>query len=246
MDFETIKFPIAGIVQRQIHFTDELHHYAFSFSSPYVYEEPKKHKDMKAFLIGEYDPFNMSKQTPQKIYSYFTIDKNKETYLDKKENLDRKVISIFNGDDELIGKLDVLSPHSRFLKFSSQYPNILFDGAGEPVGFCHYQPTLKRKSIYAFQPSFTGLHKEIKQDTIRELENQGVIRCIFSYDLLRTDTNFRTKLETMFSSEKKAESIQNRIMMIQKPESNDRALLYLSGVLAFFWDTMIEFPLNEN
>jgi len=40
--------------------------------------------------------------------------------------------------------------------------------------------------------------------------------------------------------------IQNRINMIQKPNSDEAALLYLTAMVAFFWNTMIELPLTEN
>ena len=246
MNFDAIKFPVAGIAQKQIHFTDEIHNYAFSFASPYIYNEPRRYKEKNAFLLGAYNPFNPELQVPEKIYSYFTVSDKKEPYRDKKLNLNCSKVQIFDESDQEIGHMDVLFPRNRFFKFSVMFPNILYNASGEPVAFCHYQPALRRKCIYSFQSSFDGLYKEIKQEAIRDLENQGIIRCHFTYDLVRRDSDARKMLETIFSSEKKSELIQNRINMIQKPNSDEAALFYLTAMVAFFWNTMIELPLTEN
>jgi hypothetical protein len=246
MDFDSIKFPLAGIVQRQVHFSDEQHHYAFSFASPFIYQEPQKYKEKNAFLIGKFDPFNMTDKGPEEVYAYFVVDKNKAPYLNRKLNLNQKMITLYNGNDEVLGKMSVLSPRSRLMRFSPQFPNVLYNAEDQPVGFCHFQPKLQRKCVYALTPAFNELTQEVTQDSIRELENIGAIRCIFTYDLLRIETDFRKRLETLFSAEKKSEQVRNRIMMIQKPEDDKKALFYLTAIVAFFWDTMIEFPLAEN
>jgi hypothetical protein len=64
--------------------------------------------------------------------------------------------------------------------------------------------------------------------------------------LIQRETDWRKKLETLFSTEKKAESILNQIVMNQKPESEEQFRLMLTGIIAFFWTTVIEYPLNEN
>jgi hypothetical protein len=82
-------------------------------------------------------------------------------------------------------------------------------------------------------------------DKLRENENNGVVKCHFTYEIIRKDCDTKKKLESLFSAEKKAEMINNRINMIQKPESGERAVLFMTALVAFFWNTLIDLPLME-
>ncbi len=246
MFFDNIQFPIEGIVQKQVHFSDINHNYVFSFTSPYIYEEPKKYKDMNAFLIGKYNPFNQNHQSPEEIYAYFIIDPKRDDCLNKRYNLKKQMIDLYSGDNEKIGSIGVFFPKHRFLGFSTKIPHVLYNKTGDPVGFSLYQPKLRRKSIFSFRDVPEFLKTEISDDTILELEQKGEIKRHFTYELVQRETDWKKKLETYFSAEKKAENILNQIIMNQKPENEEQFLLMLTGIIAFFWTTVIEYPLNEN
>ncbi len=246
MNLEDIKFPIEGNVQNLVHFSDNQHNYAFSFASPFVYLQPEELKAKKAFLIGSYNPFNPGQQTPEKIFSYYTVSEKKERHPIKKLNANRKRLTLMNGNHEKIGGLDILSPHNRLFKFDGMLPNLLYDSQENVVGFCHYQPVLRRKCVYSFKPSFDRLNENILINDIRELENSGTIKCHYAYEIIRKDADAKKRLEALFSAEKKAEMVSNRISKIQITDSEEQTLLFLTAIIAFFWDTLIDLPLMEN
>ncbi len=245
MNFEDIKFPIEGNVQNLVHFSDSQHNYAFSFASPFMYEQPAELKLKKAFLLGSYNPFYPGTQTPEKIFTYYLTPDKKERNPVKNLNADQKNVVFMNGDGLQIGSMNILSPHNRLLKFDGMIPNLIYDAEGNVAGFCHYQPSLRRKCVYSFQPSFEMLNENLQIDKLRENENSGAVKCHFTYEIIHKDSDTKKKLEAMFSAEKKAEMINNRINMIQKPESNERAELFITALVAFFWNTLIDLPLME-
>lgn len=246
MNLVDIKFPIEGNVQSLVHFSDGQHNYAFSFASPFVYQQPEELKEKKAFIIGSYNPFNSGNQTPEKIFSYYTVSEKKERHPLKKLNANQKRLTMMNGNNEKIGALDILSPHNRLFKFDGMIPNLLYDSNEKLVGFCHYQPMLRKKCVYSFKPSFNRLTERIRIDDIRELENSGVIKCLYAYEIIHKDADAKKRLEAIFSAEKKAEMVSNRISKIQMQESEEQSLLFLTAIIAFFWDTLIDLPLMEN
>lgn len=245
MFFDQIQFPIEGIVQKQVHFSDVNHNYAFSFTSPFVYEEPVKYKAMNAFLIGKYNPFNQNLHAPEEIYTYFIINPNKYDYLGGKTNLKQQKIDLFNGSDEKIGSIGVLYPKHRMLRFSTKMPHLVYNREGDPVAFCLYQPKLRRKTIYSFKDVPEFIQREIHDEQVLELEQKGIIKRHFSYELSQRESDWKKKLETYFSADKKSENILNQVLMGQKPENETQFLLMLTGIIAFFWTTVIEYPLGE-
>ena len=44
IDFNAIRFPVEGTVNRIVHFSDTFHQYAFSFVSPFVYQQPAEYQ----------------------------------------------------------------------------------------------------------------------------------------------------------------------------------------------------------
>ncbi len=170
MNFESIRFPIQGTVQKLVHYLDDTHQYAFSLASPFVYDEPQQYKQRNAFLIGKYNPFDPNSQTPDKIYAAFTLDKNRTDYPQPKMNLKQQRIQIEKQPGENLGAIDVLFPRTRLLKYSVQVPNIVYDSQAKPVAFCLFQPKLHRKSIFSFKPSFAQLHAEPTDEKVRQLK----------------------------------------------------------------------------
>ena len=246
MNLEKIKFPIEGNIHSQVHLSEYQHNYAFSYASPYMYEQPADFKEKKAFLIGAYNPFNPSAQLPEQIYAYYLISDDKGRHPNKKLNADLKKVQFSDGDHNTIGSMDILLPHTRFLKFEGMIPNPIYDAEGQIVGFCHYQPALRRKCVYSFQPAFTQFEENISPDKLREYENSGIVRSHFTYEIIKKESDTKQKLEALFSAEKKADLVKNRISMIQKPESDKQALLFITAIIAFFWTTLIDLPLIEN
>lgn len=246
MNFEKIQFPLEGNIHSQVHFSDRQHGYAFSFASPYMYEQPADLKQKKAFLLGAYNPFNQDAQVPETIYAYYLVPEKKLHHPNKKLNANLQTVPLLDGENNPIGSLDILSPHSRFLKFEGKIPNIIRNAEGKPVGFCHYQPELRRKTVYSFQAAFDQLEKKYTPEDLRPFENDSIIRLHFTYEVVRKESSAKQKLESLFSAEKKADLVKNRINMLQKPQNDQQALLFITALVAYFWVTLIDLPLAEN
>lgn len=246
LDFNTIRFPVEGTVNRIVHFSDTLHQYGFSFVSPYVYDQPAQYKARGAFLIAKYNPFNPDINHPEEIYGYFIAeDDSKKTVVDAKRNLNAKRVRLFDSDDRELGSLEILTPKNRLFGFKTNYPNRIFDADGKAVGFAHFQPQRQRKAVYSIT-SDSDLDRPLTLQDILSLETEKKISMRFAYGLQQKELDFRSRLEAMFSPNKKSESILNQINMPVVVEDYAENLRYLLSAVAFFWTTIIDLPVMES
>ncbi len=246
IDFNSIRFPVEGTVNRIVHFSDTFHQYGFSFVSPYVYDQPAQYKARGAFLIAKYNPFNPDINHPEEIYGHFIAeDDAKKTVVNAKRNLNAKRVRLFDGDDRELGSLEVLTPKNRLFGFKTNYPNRIFDAGGTVVGFAHYQPQRQRKAVYSVAPGF-DFDRPLTLDDIRSFETEKKISQRFTYGLQQKELDFKGRLEAMFSPNKKSESILNQVNMPFVAEDYAENLRYLLSVIAFFWTTIIDLPVMES
>ena len=114
IDFNAIRFPVEGTVNRIVHFSDTFHQYAFSFVSPFVYHQPAEYQKKGAFLVAKYNPFNPDIDAPEEIYRFFIPeDESRKVLLDKKRNLTARRVHLYSADEEPLGAVEVLYPNHR-------------------------------------------------------------------------------------------------------------------------------------
>lgn len=246
IDFNSIRFPVEGTVNRIVHFADTFHQYGFSFVSPYVYDQPQQYKARNAFLIAKFNPFDPDINHPEEIFGYFIADDDsKKAFTDPKRNLNAKRIRLFDGSDQNLGSLEVLTPKNRLFGFKTNFPNRIFDADDNPVGFAHFQPQFHRKAVYSVASGF-DFDCPLKIEDIRTLESEKQISQRFTYGLQQKEMDMRSRLEAMFSPNKKSESILNQINMPLLSEDYQENLRYLLSVIAFFWTTIIDLPVMDS
>lgn len=245
LDLRSIRFPVVGTVNKVVHFSDMFHQYAFSFISPFVYDEPATYKARGAFLLAKFNPFNPNPNQPEEIYGYFIPDADsKKRVLNRKLNQAAKTLRFFTGDDTEVGSMEILIPNNHFFKFSPFYPNRIFDLNGNTIAFCHFQPQYARKCVYTFGEGFDLTRELIPTEAI-ELERSGVLTLQFAYNLRQKEVDFKARLEAMFSPSKKSENIINQIAMGKLNETVEANDLLLLAVVGYFWTTVIDLPITE-
>lgn len=245
MKLQNINFPVEGIVQDFVSFSDNYRVPTFSFASPIRYKGLDDLKEKQAYLIASINPNASGVVKKEEIFSYYIAEKDKSKHpSNSKVNLQK--IILYNDEDQNMGELDLVLPRSHFFKFSGKYPNVVKNSSGEPVAFCYFNPEKLQKSIYTFTSRFTAFTEEIKADKMKELEEQGIVKKIYTYSLVNKDVSMSERMEMFFSPSKKSESILNRISMDNLPESDEAGLLYLTAVMAFFWTTYIDLPMLTN
>lgn len=246
IDFSSIHFPAEGTVTRVVHFSDMAHQYAFSFASPYIYDRPTKYKARNAFLITKQNPFNPNSSEPDEIYAYFIQDGNEVApRVVRSKNISGRMVHLFDGADQPLGSLEVVTSNNRLFGFNPNYPNRIFDENGNVTGFAHYQPKRNQKALYQCGADF-DLERPYRLEDIRELEGAEKIRLMWTYGLEQKTLDFKSRLEAMFSPSKKAESILNQIDMKVRSENDRDNLRYLVAMVAYFWTTVIDLPVLDN
>ena len=246
MDYSTIKFPIEGNVQDYVHFRDSERNYAFTFASPFQYTYPEGLKAKKAFIVGRIDPFDRKQKGADEIYFHYVALPEKKPYPEKKANANVHTVQLFSGTDKLIGSIEVLSQKGAFRRLNGDYVSVVRDIENKPIGFCAFDSAAKSKSVFLAKDDFDHFYEKMGPEILKEWENAGVIRRIFTYDIVKVEASSRERLESIFSPSKKSEMSNQRLHMIQKPESNDEMEICLAAIFAYFWQTYIELPLFTN
>lgn len=246
IDFSNIQFPAEGTVTRVAHFSDTAHQYAFSFASPYIYDRPTKYKARNAFLITKQNPFIPDSSDPDEIYGYFIPDGSEiAPRVVRSKNISGRMVRLFDGADQPLGSLEVVTSNNRLFGFNPNYPNRIFDENENVVGFTHYQPKMNRKALYRCGAEF-DLERPYRLEDIREFEAAEKIRLMWTYGLEQKALDIKSRLEAMFSPSKKSESILNQIDMKVRSEDDRENLRYLLAMVAYFWTTVIDLPVLEN
>ncbi len=246
IDFNAIRFPVEGTVNRIVHFSDTFHQYAFSFVSPFVYHQPEEYQKKGAFLVAKYNPFNPDIDAPEEIYGFFIPeDESRKVLLDKKRNLTARRVHLYSADEEPLGAVEVLYPNHRLFRFVTTYPNRIFDAAGNRIGVAHFQPARHRKCVYSCAKDFDW-ERSYSFDEMVDAEKAGKVELRFSYGLQQKEMDLRSRLEAMFSPSKKSESILNQIDMPVASTDDRENLRYLLAMIAFFWTTVIDLPIFDS
>lgn len=240
MNYNELNFPIEGNVQQFVHFADNSGNYALTFASPFCYREPDELREKKAYLLGLFDQFRKA-QTPSAIFSYYILSEEKKA--DSKKTA-VKPAEIFDGSGEKLGSIDIRLEQGFIRHYNGLLPNKINDKNGNCIAFCHFLPVEKKKCLFTVSEGFTPSDEELTEDKIHELENQGSIRRIYAYDLVHLETDAKSWFESLFSSSKKSEMINNRISRYAEPENEETAKLFLTALFAYFWTTYIDTPMS--
>ena len=245
MNLADIRFPIEGNVQNLVHFIDNEGAYTFTFGSPFCYVSPEDLKEKKAFLLGSFNQMKKKNLNADAVFSYYINSEEKKPHPDRKIKASIRESSIYKGDGTLIGTIRILLQRGMFRSYAGLNPNPVYTTEGELIGFCHYNQENKSKDVYTCSPDFAYLSRSLKNSQIEELQSAGVIHRVFSYDVVESEeASTQDRFMAIFSPSKKSELVNNRIRYYGCGENEERKVLLLTALFAFFWGTYIDVPLT--
>ncbi len=245
MNLESIRFPIEGNVQNLVHFMDPDGSYTFTFGSPFCYTEPSELKIKKAFLLANFNHLKKKNLNADSVFTYYINSEQKTNHPDHRVKASVRETQIFQGDGTLLGKIDILLQRGMFRSYAGTHPNPVYDSAGKLVGFCHFSPEEKSKSVYLCSPYFRYLSEALEKDRIESLIANGEIRRVFTYDIVESEeVDTKDRFMAIFSPSKKSELTNNRIRSFACEAGEDTKELLLTALFAFFWGTYIDVPLH--
>ena len=244
MNLSEIRFPLEGNVQNLVHFIDHSGNYAFTFGSPFCYEEPSDLREKKAFLLAEFNQMKKKNLNAESVFAYFINSDKKENHPDTKMKASVRESQIFSGDGTLLGKIDVVLQRGMFRSYKGLHPNPIYDKTGKLVGFCHYNPGQKCKDVYLCEQDFSHLNESLTEENLATLIKNGSIERIFSYDIVESDeVDTRDRFMAIFSPSKKSELTNNRLRFFGGEMDEELKTLLLTALFAFFWGTYIDVPM---
>ena len=245
MNLSDIRFPVEGNVQNLVHFMETSGAYAFTFGSPFCYQEPAELKAKNAFLLASFNHLKKKSLSAESVFTYYINEDNRTNHPDPSVKASVRGSRIFRGDGTPLGRIDVLLQRGLFRRYEGRHPNPVYDRDGVLTGFCHYDPSTKSKNAYLCGPAFTGLSEALNKEKLDALIAEGSIRHLFSYDIVESEeADNKDRFMAIFSPSKKSELTNNRIRAIEPAEDPDKAELMLTALFAFFWGTYIDIPLS--
>lgn len=245
MNLEEIRFPVEGNVQNLVHFMDVNGSYAFTFGSPFCYNEPAELKEKGAFLLAFFNHMKKKNLDAESVFSYFINSPEKKPHSDPKTKASVRETQIFSGDGTPIGKIGILLQRGLFRKYAGTHPNPVYNSEGALIGFCHYSPENKSKDAYLCSPDFSHLSEGLDKEKIDKMVSDGIIRRIFSYDIVESEeVDNKDRFMAIFSPSKKSELTNNRVRAFDSNADAETKELLLTALFAFFWGTYIDVPLS--
>lgn len=245
MNLESIRFPVEGNVQNLVHFTDVYGAYAFTFGSPFCYAEPAELKAKNAFLLGSFNHLKKKSLNAESIISYYINGTEKQKHPDPRTKAAIRETKIFRGDNAPLGKIEILLQYGIFRSYKGTHANPVYNAEGKMLGFCHYCPENKSKDVYLCDPDFDHLSEPLTGDQIESFLSAGIIRRVFSYDIVESEeADNKDRFMAIFSPSKKSELTNNRIRYFGCDADEDTQDLLLTALFAFFWGTYVDIPLS--
>lgn len=243
MNLKSFQFPLEGNVQSLVHFIDTRGAYAFTFGSPFCYMEPNELKEKKAFLIGAFNQLKKKNLNAESIFTYYTNSEEKTQHSRAKASV--RESKIFRGDGTPLGTIQILLQRGIFRTYAGTHPNPIYDSSGTLIGFCHFNSKQRSKDVYSCDPDFPNINDELTDERIKEYISQGIIKHIFSYDIVESEeVDNKDRFMAIFSPSKKSELTNNRFRYICTETDEQREELFLTALFAFFWGTYVDIPLN--
>ncbi|MBQ6517514.1 MAG: hypothetical protein IJI14_02270 [Anaerolineaceae bacterium] len=244
MDFNELHFPLEANVQNIAHFIDTRGTYAFTFGSPFCYNEPLDLKEKKAFLLGGFNQQRKKNLNAETIFTYFINSEEKTPHPVKKIKASIRKTMIYKGDGTELGSINILLQRGMFRSYSGLNANPVFDKDNKLVGFCHYNSKTKSKDIYTCDPDYRIPDEPLSPENIASIESAGRIHKVFSYDIVESEeADNRDRFLAIFSPSKKSELTNNRIRYFGCEDNNELKELLLTALFAFFWGTYIDTPI---
>ena len=245
MNLDDFRFPLEANVQSLAHFIDSQGTYAFTFGSPFCYEEPAELKEKNAFLLAGFNQLKKKNLNAESVFTYYITDPQKNSHPDPKVKASIRETKIFRGNGTELGKVDILVQRGFFRSYAGMHPNPVYDVEGKRIGFCHYNSEYRSKDIYICDSAFDLPDKSMSPEQIAALESERKIHKVFSYDIVESDeVDNKDRLLAIFSPSKKSEMTNNRIRYYGCENDEDLKELLLTALFAFFWGTYIDIPLG--
>ncbi len=244
MEISTLQFPLEANVQALAHFMNVDETYAFTFASPFCYDEPAELRVKKVFLLAKFSHLKKNAMTAEEIYSGFTYGEGKRPLEHGKLKAAIKDVQLYGPDMQPIGTLEALVQKGFLRSYNGDGTNPIFDRDHKLVGFAYYNAEDHAKEVYTCGEDFPHLYEAVKPKEMRAYEAQGLVRRVFSYDIHEVEgTKSKDRWAAIFSAQKKSELTNNRLNRFGALLDEDTMLLLLTGLVGYFWATYIDVPL---
>lgn len=245
MNLNDLHFPLEANVQNLAHFTDTQGTYAFTFASPFCYNEPTELKGKNAFLLAGFNQHRKKNLSADSVFTYYINSSEKYNHPIKKIKASVRESKICRGDGTELGSIQILLQRGMFRSYHGLNANPVYNADKKLVGFCHYSPENKCKDIYCCSPGFQIPESPLKSGDLSALEAAGSIHRVFSYDIVESEeVDNKDRFMAIFSPSKKSELTNNRIRFYGCEDDEDLKDLLLTALFAFFWGTYIDIPLS--
>lgn len=245
MNLDELSFPLEANVQNIAHFIDTKGTYAFTFGSPFCYNEPAELKEKKAFLLAGFNQQKKKSLNAETVFTYYINSDEKRPHPNAKIKASVRETKVFTGDGAELGTIEIILQRGIFRSYEGINANPVYDKNKKLVGFCHFNKKTKSKDIYTCDADYQIPSEPLSPDTIASLESAGRVHKVYSYDIVEAEeVDNKDRFMAIFSPSKKSELTNNRIRFFGCEADRDLKELLLTALFAFFWGTYIDIPLS--
>ena len=245
MNLDDLSFPLEANVQNIAHFLDTKGTYAFTFGSPFCYNEPAELKEKKAFLLAGFNQQKKKSLNAETVFTYYINSDEKRPHPNAKIKASVRETKVFKGDGAELGTIEIILQRGIFRSYEGINANPVYDKNKKLVGFCHFNKKTKSKDIYTCDADYQIPSEPQSPDTIASLESAGRVHKVYSYDIVEAEeVDNKDRFMAIFSPSKKSELTNNRIRFFGCEADRDLKELLLTALFAFFWGTYIDIPLS--
>lgn len=245
MNLDDLSFPLEANVQNIAHFLDTKGTYAFTFGSPFCYNEPAELKEKKAFLLAGFNQQKKKSLNAETVFTYYINSDEKRPHPNAKIKASVRETKVFKGDGAELGTIEIILQRGIFRSYEGINANPVYDKNKKLVGFCHFNKKTKSKDIYTCDADYQIPSEPLSPDTIASLESAGRVHKVYSYDIVEAEeVDNKDRFMAIFSPSKKSELTNNRIRFFGCEADRDLKELLLTALFAFFWGTYIDIPLS--
>ncbi len=245
MNLDELSFPLEANVQNIAHFIDTKGTYAFTFGSPFCYNEPAELKEKKAFLLAGFNQQKKKSLNAETVFTYYINSDEKRPHPNAKIKASVRETKVFKGDGAELGTIEIILQRGIFRSYEGINANPVYDKNKKLVGFCHFNKKTKSKDIYTCDSDYQIPSEPLSPDTIASLESAGRVHKVYSYDIVEAEeVDNKDRFMAIFSPSKKSELTNNRIRFFGCEADRDLKELLLTALFAFFWGTYIDIPLS--
>ncbi|MBQ4511812.1 MAG: hypothetical protein II969_02390 [Anaerolineaceae bacterium] len=245
MNLNELRFPLEANVQNIAHFIDTQGTYAFTFGSPFLYNNPSELKEKEAFLLASFNQQRKKSLNAEEVFTYYINSPEKVPHPNNKVKAILRDSVIYRGDGSKLGTIKILLQRGMFRSYKGLNANPIYDADEKLVGFAHYNIQNKSKDVYTCGENFRIPDSSLSPNDAAELESAGSIHKVYSYDIVEAeDVDNKDRFMAIFSPSKKAELTNNRIRYYGCEDNKDLKELLLTALFAFFWGTYIDIPMG--